>query len=284
MDKDFTLSTYKLLLESLQKAGYLFYTFCDYCEGKATGKYVILRHDVDLKAARSLAIAQIESEMGIRATYYFRVVPQSNQPDIIRVIAGLNHEIGYHYEDLSLFKGNAEKSIKHFEQQLAYFRHFYPVRTICMHGSPTSKWDNRDIWKKYNYHDYGIIGEPYFDFLSLLSLKREIGDEIYYFTDTARMWDGDKFNVRDKINPALSINKEKLIERTNQQIKKSTNQLSKIHSTFDLINWLKTETNEKGMMITTHPQRWTDNPIEWIRELIMQNIKNFIKKLIIHTS
>ena len=51
MDKDFKLSTYKLLLESIQKAGYLFYTFCDYCEGKATGKYVILRHDVDIKAA-----------------------------------------------------------------------------------------------------------------------------------------------------------------------------------------------------------------------------------------
>jgi hypothetical protein len=281
--KDFTLKTYRELLLALRQEGYSFYTFEDWCNEKAQSHFVILRHDVDLKAARSLAIAQIESEMGIRATYYFRVVPQSNQPDIIRVIAGLNHEIGYHYEDLSLFKGNAEKSIKHFERQLAYFRHFYPVRTICMHGSPTSKWDNRDIWKKYNYSDYGIIGEPYFDFLSLLFLKERVEGEIYYFTDTARMWDGDKFNVRDKINSEFFINKKKLIISTNQQINKSTNQLSKIHSTFDLINWLKTGTNEKGMMITTHPQRWTDNFIEWIQELIMQNIKNYIKQLIIHT-
>ena len=104
MAKDFTLTAYRLLLESLQKAGYLFYTFRDYCEGKTTGKYVILRHDVDTKSDHSLVTAQIESEMGIRATYYFRVVPQSNKPHIITSIAGFGHEIGYHYEDLSLFK------------------------------------------------------------------------------------------------------------------------------------------------------------------------------------
>ena len=104
MNRDFTLATYRKLLLTLQQSGYSFFTFEDWCLGKASGRYVILRHDVDIKAAHSLAIAQIESEMGIRTTYYFRVVPQSNKPYIITSIAGLGHEIGYHYEDLSLFK------------------------------------------------------------------------------------------------------------------------------------------------------------------------------------
>jgi hypothetical protein len=34
-------------------------------------------------------------------------------------------------------------------------------------------------------------------------------------------------------------------------------------------------------MITTHPQRWTDNVIEWFVELFMQNAKNTIKRLIV---
>ena len=162
---DFTLLAYRKLLLAIKDAEYSFFTFEDWCNGNATGRYIILRHDVDLKASNSLATAKIESELGIQATYYFRIVPQSNQPDIILKIAELGHEIGYHYEDLSLFNGDVEKSIEHFKFQLNYFRQFYPVRTICMHGSPTSKFDNRDLWKSINYRDFDVIGEPYLDFL-----------------------------------------------------------------------------------------------------------------------
>ena len=34
-------------------------------------------------------------------------------------------------------------------------------------------------------------------------------------------------------------------------------------------------------MITTHPQRWNNNPILWFNELFSQNIKNIAKKLLI---
>ena len=275
--KDFTLTVYRQLLLALQQAGYTFFTFEDWCEGKASGRYVILRHDVDLKAAHSLAIAQIESEMGIRATYYFRVVPQSNQPHIITSIAGLGHEIGYHYEDLSLFKGVQENALEHFKQQLTYFRQFYPVCTICMHGSPTSKWDNRDLWKTNNYRDYGIIGEPYFDFLNPISPINDLKNKVMYITDTARMWDGDKFNVRDKVIDQLSVNSNQLSVNNNN----STTQQSTIHSTFDFIDWLQTNPVQNVIMITTHPQRWTNKPVEWLLELVLQNAKNRIKRLIV---
>ncbi len=263
--KDFTLTTYRQLLFVLKKANYQFYTFEDWCDGKAAGKYVILRHDVDLKADYSLATALIEAEMGVRATYYFRIVPQSNQPKIINSIAKLGHEIGYHYEDLSLFDGDSEKAIVHFEKQLNYFRQFYPVRTICMHGSPMSNFDNRDLWKKYSYRDYGIIGEPYFDFLTSVSSEKGVGGEVLYFTDTARMWDGDKYNIRDK----STVNSKQQAVST------------KIHSTFDFIDWLNTKSSVNPMMITTHPQRWTDNIFEWYLEFVKQNGKNLIKKFIV---
>jgi len=34
---------------------------------------------------------------------------------------------------------------------------------------------------------------------------------------------------------------------------------------------------DKAMM-TVHPQRWTDNPIEWPKEFVGQNVKNVVKK------
>jgi len=248
---DFTLKIYKKLLLALKENGYSFFTFEEYCSGKTTGKFVILRHDVDLRAGHSVATARVEVELGIKASYYFRVVPESNQPDKIMAIADMGHEIGYHYEDLSIFGGRDDKAIVHFKDQLEYFRQFYPVKTICMHGSPTSKFDNRAIWKSYNYRDYGIIGEPYFDVNF---------NEVFYLTDTGRCWDGERYSVRDKVNSAF----------------KET-----YHATSEIIETANSGTLPTKIMITTHPQRWTNNIGEWLLEFVLQNAKNTIKRLIV---
>ncbi|MEA3317514.1 MAG: hypothetical protein U9R54_06115, partial [Bacteroidota bacterium] len=33
----------------------------------------------------------------------------------------------------------------------------------------------------------------------------------------------------------------------------------------------------KQIMFTFHPQRWTDKPLPWLKELVLQNIKNVVK-------
>ncbi len=255
--RDFTLLAYQQLLETLKAKQLPFYTFEEVCENKPSGAHVVLRHDVDDKPKNSLRVAQLEAELGIKATYYFRIVEQSNQPEIIKAIASLGHEIGYHYEDLSLCKGNTEKAFQLFQKNLGYFRTFYPVRTICMHGSPTSRFDNRELWKQYSYRELGIIGEPYLDFLEK--------EAVIYFTDTGRCWDGEKYNLRDKSK------------------KNSTPSLprKKIHSTNDLTDWIKQTDIQQPIMITTHPQRWTNSLIQWEKEYCLQSCKNFIKMLII---
>lgn len=254
---DFTLEIYRELLRALRQKGYQFLTFEQYCQLKASlpKKFIILRHDVDLKAKNSLQTAQVEHELGIQASYYFRVVPQSNQPEIIRAIAALGHEIGYHYEDMAVADGNVEKAIAHFREQFAYFRQYYPVRTICMHGAPTSKWDGRDLWKYCDYRELGIIGEPYFD----VDFSK-----VFYLTDTGRCWDGYKVSVRDKI-PMYQD--------------QWTDQGLVYHCTKDILLAVGESTLPPCIMMTTHPQRWTDKPIEWTRELILQTIKNWVKRL-----
>lgn len=251
--RDFTLLIYQQLLSALIKCDYKFVTFEQFCEGLRPEKMIILRHDVDLKAENSLAVAKIEASLGLKASYYFRVVAQSNKPEIIKEIASLGHEIGYHYEDMAIVDGDVEKAYAHFIDKLAYFRGFYPVRTICMHGSPAKKFDNKDLWTKYDYKAMDLIGEPYFDL-------HQLDPEMHYITDTGRMWDGHKYSVRDKM---------------------SRNQITNIHSTNDLISAVEMGEFPNKVMITTHPQRWTNNSYSWCVEFLNQSFKNLLKLLLV---
>lgn len=254
LNRDFTWSRYNALLTALQQCRYEFRTFEEYCQGNRQGRLVLLRHDVDARPWHALQCAQIEKNKGIQSSYYFRILPKSNCPEVIRKIAALNHEVGYHYEEMSLAKGDSETAIRMFEKNLAYFRQFYPVRTICMHGSPTSAFNNQDLWKSYDYRQWNIIGEPYFDI--------DFNDFLY-LTDTGRCWDGQKYSIRDKVEGQT---------------------LSPFHSTNDIIKALAADSLPDKIMITTHPQRWTNSRGKWWLELIEQQLKNQIKQIIVRQS
>jgi len=259
--RDFTLDIYRELLETLQKKGYKLISYAEYLRDVETSKsrdkakYVILRHDVDAKPWNSLRTAQIEKSLDAKATYYFRVGKECNVPEVIKAIVVLEHEIGYHYEDMALCGGDVDKAWSHFQTWLDYFRQYYAVETICMHGAPTSKWDGKDLWKKYDYKSLGIIGEPYMD--------TDFSD-VFYLTDTGRCWDGYKVSVRDKI-PAYQD------EWTQKGLS--------WHTTPELIRAIEDGKLPNHVMMTTHPQRWTNNDKEWYLELVTQNVKNIIKRL-----
>ena len=252
---DFTIKKYKKLLHALQDAGYEFQTFESFLKMPAE-RVVILRHDVDLLPANSLAFAKIQAEKGIKGSYYFRAVPESWDDNIIREISKLGHEIGYHYENLTVTNGDVDKAYEDFKTNLEKLRKLAPVSTICMHGSPRSQWDSKDIWKKYDYRQLGIIGEPYFDVDF---------DEVFYLTDTGRRWDGWKVSVRDKVPQQEKWEKQGLV----------------FHSTDDIIEGLHQRKLPGKIMFTFHPQRWNDNVMPWIKELILQNAKNSIKRLML---
>lgn len=257
---DFSLKKYVQLIECLRDNGFRFLTFAEYCEQKETlsnCRFVILRHDVDLRAENSLVMAEIEYKHSIKASYYFRIVEQSNKPKIIKAIVEMGHEIGYHYEDMTICKGDVEEAIVHFKNQLEYFRQFYPVKTICMHGAPRSKFDGRDLWKQYDYHNFGIIGEPYFD----VDFSK-----VFYLTDTGRRWDGFKVSVRDKI-PVFQ----------DEWVRKGL----VFHNTDAILTAVDAGRFPLQLMMTTHPQRWKDNKGDWFVELMGQWAKNIVKRFVV---
>jgi hypothetical protein len=248
--RDFTIKKYRELLRVLIDSGYSFQTFDEFLQVPQK-KSIILRHDVDLLPENSLEFAKIQALNGIKGTYYFRAVPGSWDEKIIREIRKLGHEIGYHYECLTTCKGNYEKGIRDFETNLKNLRQLAPVNTICMHGSPMSEYDSKDLWKRYNYTDYNIKGEPYFDVNF---------NEVFYLTDTGRKWDGQGVSVRDKV----VATEFKLSFRKTDQIIESAVQ----------------KRLPDKIMFTFHPQRWNDKGLLWFKELLSQNTKNIIKRLI----
>ena len=247
---DFTVKKYKELLEALIKQGFVFQTFDNFLQSPKR-KSIVLRHDVDLLPNNSLAFAKIQSKNNIKGTYYFRAVPESWDENIIKEIASFGHEIGYHYECLTTCNGSYEKAIKDFEINLIELRKLSPVSTICMHGSPLSKYDSKDLWKFNNYRDYKIIGEPYFDVNF---------NDVFYLTDTGRRWDGEKVSVRDKVNTSFE---------------------KSFHSTQQIIDSANNGQLPDKIMFTFHPQRWNDNMIIWTKEIVIQNFKNQVKRLLI---
>jgi hypothetical protein len=246
---DFTVKKYTVLLDTLINQGYTFQTFDEFIDNPAL-KSIVLRHDVDLLPHNSLEFAKIQAKKGVKGTYYFRAVPQSWDEKIIKEISNLGHEIGYHYENLTTCRGNMEMGIEDFKINLSKLRKLAKVSTICMHGSPMSKFDSKDLWKKYDYKSFDIKGEPYFDVDF---------SNVFYLTDTGRKWDGDRVSVRDKVDSKFDIS---------------------LHSTNQIISYTSQGRLPKRIMFTFHPQRWNDNYMMWIKELFLQSTKNLIKRMI----
>jgi hypothetical protein len=233
---DFTLDKYQELC-TVMAENYTVSTVSEYLSEKPEGKIAVLRHDVDRMIKNSLNMAEREHEMGIRASYYFRY-PSTFKPDLIRKIRDLGHEIGYHYEVLSKTNGDYTKAIALFQTELEEFRKICPVDTICMHGSPLSKYNNRDLWTRYDYHSFGINGEAFLSF-------EQTRDDFHYLTDTGRTWSG-KRSLRDVM-----------------KTKSGHDDPVSLDSTDDVITWIR-RTGGKKLYLTVHPERWSANLGEWL--------------------
>ncbi|MEE4256474.1 MAG: hypothetical protein V2I47_05515 [Bacteroidales bacterium] len=211
-------------------------------------KTIILRHDVDERAKNALKMAIIEHKLGIRASYYFRIVGISNKPGIIKEIVMMGHEIGYHYEDLSACNGDIAAALMRFGQNLDYFRSFYPVKTVCMHGSSMSDHDNRQIWEHAQLDDFGLIGEPY------LSVDYR---KVFYITDTGRRWDGSKYNVRDFVQHKQEMD---------------------FHKTNDIIATVDNGKFPQQAILQSHTL-WASNFAEWYWLELREFLRNSFKVL-----
>jgi hypothetical protein len=249
--RDFTLGVYKEYLRVIKSSYENILTFSEYfCAEPKPENFCLIRHDVDRKPGNALRMAEIESRVGIKSTYYFRVKSHTFKPNFIIKIAGLRHEIGYHYESFSDANGDMLLALKDFENNLKKLREIVPVRTISMHGRPLKPYDNRDMWRSNDNHnrlikEYGILGEVYLDIDY---------SSILYITDTGRNLTSSRANIRDKVTSEVNID---------------------FKNNSELLTYLSSSPYPR-MILLAHPERWSSNFYEWT--LV------FLKDLIINTA
>ena len=237
---------------TLLRSGYSVSTVASYLENpKQAQNVLIMRHDVDRKPHCALLMAQVEHEFNIKSTYYFRFNKKVFHPRLIREIAKMGHEIGYHYEVLDKAKGNHGRAIEIFKNELDEFRKIAEVKTICMHGNPLTEWDNRDIWGKHDFNDFGLIGEAYLSF-----------SDITYLSDTGRTW-RNKYKVKDWL-PSATYAK---IEKAGGPAISSTDKLIELIKSVEI----------RLIYLLVHPERWSNSITEWTFEYLRDRVINFMK-------
>jgi len=247
MTIDFTLQKYTELCQTVCQLDCPVMKVRDFFNaGQPRGFLVVLRHDVDRQMNAALQMAILESRFGISSSYYVRKQPSVFIPQAIQQLSALGHEVGYHYEVLAKTKGNVERAIQLFGDDLQSFRELVPVSTISMHGSPLSRWNNLDLWLKHSFEGYDV-GD------AVLSLDSQ---EIFYFTDTGRAWDAERFNIRDTM--------------------KSKTPSRKLHTTDDLIVFLQ-EKHPFPVFVNAHPNRWAAGWLSWCMGSVSDWVINCIK-------
>ncbi len=244
MTLDFTINKYESLCKVLSNKKV--YTLESFLINKPKSNFVILRHDIDRKPNNALKIALIENNYNIKSTYYFRVNNSTNF-DVLNKIKTLGHEVGYHYEVLSKSRGDYKKALLLFENEINLLRKNCEINTICMHGSPISKYNNLNLWNQYDFKKFNVLGDA---FISI--------DNIYYYTDSGGSWNR-KDNLRD-------------------HLPKEILPVDIINTTDELIN--KILYNDNNYYITTHPERWSYNNIEYIINYGRDFTFNIGKKII----
>ncbi|HXS34980.1 MAG TPA: hypothetical protein VN758_14560 [Solirubrobacterales bacterium] len=162
---------YGRLLKASLGAGYQAVTLEDFFDGgvrSERGPILILRHDVDQHPGSALMMSDVEVELGLRSTWYFRW-RTANQA-VIEELKRRGGEIGLHYETLSrevLRSGSPEvtESVEGIEaardrlrEEITIFsERFGPIRSVAAHGDtrvPTVR--NGVLLRDQEWSDFGI--------------------------------------------------------------------------------------------------------------------------------
>jgi len=272
----FTFRSYRKLLDTALQHGFSIHGIEKYLANRKDGfipegKFIALRHDVDYFPKRALELAKIEAEYGLSTTYYVRRRFFDNNVELIREIAGLKHQIGYHYEEVDIHQKAPNLQIE--RDAVGFFigslldldRLGFPIRTVCPHGNPLTDVDNRQV--VHLFRDEGFLDKIAFTY-DRDEIKTKIADRLLgdasiditgkdfdlYIPDTGRF--NPKYNLKDRIDdcPITGI---KSIDSLNQILEQG--QYCRIY-------------------MNMHPDRWSGKTTTWLFDFAFDTAKNIAKK------
>jgi hypothetical protein len=160
---------YGRLLKAALGAGYRVVTLEEFLDGvdPRPGPLLILRHDVDQHATSALTMSDIEVELGLRSTWYFRW--RTAEEAVIAELRRRGNEVGLHYETLTRKalggdQGSADPDApldaarEHLREEIATFAALFgPIRSVAAHGDTRiPEIRNGDLLRDQEWSDYGV--------------------------------------------------------------------------------------------------------------------------------
>jgi hypothetical protein len=143
--EDFTESSYRgIVAAALDR-----YAFEPFGTG-AQGPHVLWRHDVDYSVHRAVALARLEAELGVRATYFVSLhsdLYNVLEPAVharLREIAGLGHWIGLHF-DSGFYDGGPLDERAAWESRVLADALDVGVHAVSLHNPSVSGTSNLDV-------------------------------------------------------------------------------------------------------------------------------------------
>ena len=278
---DFTFKKYSQIVSAIAKSDYTVLKIADYIKMDVLPeKFVIIRHDVDLDPHYQVRFAELENDIDIHTSYYFRHIDKVFIENVIDRIYKLGHEVGYHYEVFTKAGGDPVLATKLFREEQSVFAEKWQSQTVCPHGG--SFVDNTDgysllnmvrlipkllsgrkvfsdhvnfnLWVKHDFNDFGIIGDAYqsVDF-----------SDILYLSDTGRSW-SDRYKRLDKVDSHVNPN-------------------FNIRSSDDIISIFRNGEVDK-IYLLVHFEQWKDNFADWLGWYAAQIIRRTGKRVLFGTS
>lgn len=150
---NFSFEHYREIMKSIKNNGYKSISFYEECDSK----HVLVRHDVDIDLDAALEMAKIESEEGVKATYYlwmnspFYNVFEKRYSNMINEILAYGHDIGLHFDETA-YKIDSEEDILRFVEKECNILNLYfevNIKSVSFHRPSKYVLDNDLSLGKY---------------------------------------------------------------------------------------------------------------------------------------
>jgi len=182
----FTIDHYKEILRLARDLGFEFILHKDsFVEDR---KDIIWRHDVEFSPVQALKMARMESELGIRATYFWQThcdmynVYHKFFSDILREMKSLGHHIGLHFDSHFWDVKDAAQLCRCIEIDKDYFEKVFDLQI--------------DTFSFHNTNPFVLSCEEY-RYGGLINVySRFFKDHYQYCADSTGYW---RYEVLDEV-------------------------------------------------------------------------------------
>lgn len=202
------------------------------------GDFFALKHDVENKVKKAYKLCKIESDAGIKGTFYVQhyLLEKKKNVALLKKMQSLGAEICYHHDVMDSTRGDYQKALDEFREKFGDFEKLaFNLVTVCQHGNPVVErvgyHSNRDFFRK---ESTVMLFPETLDVM--VNYKAKVGEYVY-ISDAGRKW---------KI----------IFDPENNDILPSEDKDVSLDGLDEVIKVIE---KERRVIVSTHPHRWNRN-------------------------